>query len=345
MPVPAVAITIPTLLGGAMLDRCLRALGRQTFKDFEVVIVNNGAGNVNNSGGGAAGLDTEPFALSIRVISPGANLGFGAAVNLAVRATETRYIATLNDDTEPDPGWLQALVSELDSDPRVGMCASSIRLVEPDRLDSAGMMICFDGSSKQRGRNLQPAFFAHSDDVLLPSACAALYKRELLDQVGLFDEDFFLYCEDTDLGLRARWAGWRCRYAASASVRHHYSTTAGAFSHLKARFTERNRLWVAIKNFPIALLPAAVFVSFLRYFWQFHAIRNKKGMAARFMEAGGSMWSACAILLGAYRETAVCLPALMRKRALICATHKIGSAEFIRLLYRYHITAKDLACA
>ena len=86
--------------------------------------------------------------------------------------------------------------------------------------------------------------------MLLPSASAALYRRAMLEEIGLFDEDFFLYCEDTDLGLRARWAGWKCIYVPGAVVDHHYSHSAGRASRLKAYYVERNRLFVAAKNFP-----------------------------------------------------------------------------------------------
>jgi GT2 family glycosyltransferase len=206
-----------------------------------------------------------PGSFLFRVISPGSNVGFGAAVNIGVRASSSPYIATLNDDTEPGPAWLSALVCEMEADSHAGMCASRILLRSDGALDSAGMLICFDGSSKQRGHSLPADRFNFSEDVLFPSACAALYRRSMLEEVGLFDEDYFLYCEDTDLGLRAQWAGWRCRYASGAVVRHHYSLTAGAFSVMKARFVERNRLWVALKNFPWALLAIVPAVSSARY--------------------------------------------------------------------------------
>ncbi len=324
-----------------MLTNCLRALDRQTFRDFEVIIVDNGQQI------GQAGLPAPGF--PVKVLSPAINIGFGAAINLAVEATDARFIATRNDDTEPEPGWLEALVRELESDPRIGMCASSIRHFRspdtsvPELLDSAGMLICLDGSSKQRGGSMPPSWFASSGDVLLPSACAALYRRELLDDVGLFDEDFFLYCEDTDLGLRARWAGWGCRYVAEAAVRHHYSWTAQAFSPLKARFVERNRLWVAIKNFPLVLLPAVPFAALLRYLWQLGAVWSDRGAAAEFVRSGESLHGAFAIILRAWLDTLIHLPVLLRKRAGGRVGRRIGSIEFIRLLYRHRISTKELA--
>jgi GT2 family glycosyltransferase len=337
---PSVAITIPTLRGDEALASCLRALSAQTYADFEVAIVNNSGRDLD--------IGEAAFAFPVRVISPGVNVGFGAAINMAVRATNTRgssYVATLNDDTEPDAGWLAALVREMESDPGIGMCASNIRFFSGEGLDSAGMEICFDGSSRQRGHREPASAFALSEDVLLPSACAALYRRGMLDDIGLFDEDFFLYCEDTDLGLRARWAGWRCRYVAGAAVRHRYSHTSGAFSPLKARFVERNRLWVAIKNFPTAMLIGAAMVAIPRYFWQLAAMRNERGAAAEFMRSGQSLATAGAILARAHWETLLQLPVLLRKRAALRRKRRLPPAEFTRLLQRHRITAKELAHA
>jgi GT2 family glycosyltransferase len=332
---PLVTIAIPTLNGGALLEACLTALNAQVFGDFEVVVINNGTGPLALAGN----LPSFPF----RVISPGSNVGFGAAVNLAIRSASASFIATLNDDTEPDPEWLQALVHEMEHDPRVGMCASKIRASGGSRLDSAGMLICFDGSSKQRGQDQSSRAFPVSEEALFPSACAALYRREMLEEIGLFDEDYFLYCEDTDLGLRARWAGWRCQYAAGATVLHHYSRTAGAVSPLKARYVERNRLWVAVKNLPTPALLMSPFVACARYFWQLSAVRSNRGAAGAFIRSGNSLFGAAAILIRAHWETLLHLPVLFRKRIAIRHTRKASPAEFMRLLCRHSITARELA--
>jgi GT2 family glycosyltransferase len=328
-----VTIAIPTLLGGPTLQNCLDSLCRQTFRDFEVTVVNNG-----NEEPGAA-----PVNFPLRILSPGSNIGFGAAVNLAVKGSTAEFVASLNDDTEPDEYWLERLVAAMKSASRVGMCASHIQLFGTSTLDSAGILICGDGSSKQRGQLQPSADWTTSGDALLPSGCASLYRRGMLDEIGLFDEDFFLYCEDTDLGLRARWAGWQCVYVADAVVNHHYSRTAGPFSLTKAKYVERNRLWVAIKNFPSLRLLLVPMVSLLRYAWQLRAMRDNRGASAGFMRSGYSMKDVLAVLWNAYRETAIQLPALMRKRAQ-CRNHRrIRPAEFSGLLDRHGISARDLA--
>ena len=110
----------------------------------------------------------------------------------------------------------------------------------------------------------------------------------MLDEIGLFDESFFLYCEDTDLGLRARWAGWDCRYVPGAVVEHRYSESAGRASPLKAYYVERNRLYTIVKNFPAGMLWAAPFASVARYFWHMAAIVAGRGKAAEYRQAGHS---------------------------------------------------------
>lgn len=288
-----------------------------------------------------------PFTL-LRPVSPAppaSNVGFGAAVNLAIGSTEAPYIAALNDDAEPGAAWLENLVRAADSDESVGMCASCIELSGQDRLDSAGMLICLDGSSRQRGHQAPVSAFPVSEEVLCPSACAALYRRAMLDEVGVFDEDFFLYCEDTDLGLRARWAGWRCVYVPRAVVVHRYSGTAGTSSALKARYVERNRLWVAIKNFPLPLLLLVPVASLARYAWQVVAIRRNKGLAAAFMQSGYTFPDAVAIVLRAHWETLLEMPRLLRKRAAGARRRKVAPAEFGRLLRRHAMSLRDLALA
>lgn len=332
---PRVTIAIPTLVAGENLRRCLISLCRQSFQDFEVIVINNGNSDVASL--------LPPARFSLRILSPESNIGFGAAVNFAVRSSAAELIACLNDDTEANEYWLEQLVLAMDSSPRVGMCASRIQLLGTATLDSAGMLICREGSSKQRGRMQPWTEWMVSGEALMPSGCAGIYRRGLMEEIGLFDEDFFLYCEDTDLGLRARWAGWECRYAADAVVEHHYSQTAGAFSLVKARFVERNRLWVAIKNFPVSRLLLVPLISLVRYGWQMTALRDGRGAGTELLRTGVTLKDAISVVWYAWRDTLIHLPLLIRKRACCRRLRRIRPTEFSRLLNRYSISAKDLA--
>ena len=155
------------------------------------------------------------------------------------------------------------------------------------------MLIAADGSSKQRGHGQAAGDSRFDGDALFPSGSAALYRREMLDQIGAFDESFFLYCEDIDLGLRARWAGWECRYVAGAVVEHRYSHSAGRASALKAYYVERNRLYTVIKNFPCARCWRAPWAALARYFWHLISMLTGRGKAAEFRDGGQSRARCC----------------------------------------------------
>ena len=135
-------VVIPTLVAGETLRSCLGSLEKQTWRDFEVIVVDNsGRGLARDSAGARP-----------RIIENTHNVGFGAAVNQGIQGSASELIATLNDDAEACPEWLEALVEGMDDDPQAGMCASCVLFFdEEDRLDSAGMLLAADGSSKQRG--------------------------------------------------------------------------------------------------------------------------------------------------------------------------------------------------
>ena len=332
---PLVTIAIPTLTASPVLRECLFALERQTCRDFEAVIVDNsGMGLVRKMADAWHG---------VTVIENDWNVGFGAAVNQAFRRSKSAYLVTLNDDAIPDPGWLEALVRTMESRPEAGMCASQIRLPGGEELDSAGMLISSDGSSKQRGHRQPPERYAKAEEVLCPSGCAALYRREMLDKVGLFDESFFLYCEDTDLGLRARWAGWTCLYAPDAGVEHRYSQTAGADSWVKAYYVERNRLFVLLKDFPIRMLVRVPAASAARYFWHFVSAMAGRGSAARFRKGSSSLIELAYIAIRAHVVLLKHGPRLWRRRREIRRLAKIDSREFERLVATHFIGPREVA--
>ena len=240
---------------------------------------------VDNSGSGRAQAGGE----RVRILTNASNVGFGTAINQAIRDSEAPLIAALNDDAAPHPEWLAALIKAAEARPKAGMFASQVRLAGTDQLDSAGMLIARDGSSKQRGHGEPPAKFAANSGTLFPSGSAALYRRKMLDEdLGLLDELFFVYCEDTDLGLRARWAGWEGEYVAGAVVDHAYSQSAGRASPLKAYYVERNRLYTVIKNFPFSMLALVKFFAFARYYWHVVFMITRTGKAAEFRGIGAS---------------------------------------------------------
>jgi GT2 family glycosyltransferase len=325
-------VAIPTLLADSSLAECLSGLRRQTRQDFETIVIDNSGQNRVQA------LNPAPN----RVIAMPSNAGFGAAINRAFEQSRTRYLITLNDDAVPQPEWLAALVAVAEADAGVGMCASQVRLGASE-LDSAGMLIYGDGSSKQRGHGEPPDRYASLEDVLFPSASAALYRRAMLEKVGLFDEHFFLYCEDTDLGLRARRAGWRCVYVPAAVVEHRYSHSAGRVSSLKAYYVERNRIFVAMKNFPLRMLCVIPWRGTLRYVAHLRAAVSGAGKAAQFRSQGGGIPGMLSITLRAHVALLLAAGRIWKQRRHIRRTARLSAAEFSRLLAVHSTTAREIA--
>ncbi len=321
------SVVIPTLGGGEPLERCIAALEGQTFKDFLIVVVDNSGGRAT------ADLAARPL---VRVIENPDNRGFGAAVNAGWRTFPADYLLTINDDAYAAPGWLAALAAAAESDPKAGMCASRIVLrAEPGALDSAGLAIYADGSTKQRGRGRPAATFTKREEVLLPSGCAALYKREMIDQIGGFDESYFLYGEDAELGLRARLAGWTCLFEPDALVEHDYSSSAGRASALKAFYVERNRLFTVAKLFPVSAWPGVLLHAARRYWRHWRAAARGEGLAGELSREQGALTLGVTALrahLAALRH----LPRLLRARPA-------GSGRMRDLIRRFGISAEEIA--
>lgn len=335
MPEVIATIAVPTLSADAALVECIHSLSRQEFRKFEIIVIDNsGEGRVRRSGA---------VLQQVRVIENERNVGFGAAVNQAFRESTAPYFGTLNDDAMACPGWLRQLVAVMEGDPQVGMCASSVRLAGEPLLDSAGMLICADGSSKQRGHGRPASQFGERTDALMPSGSAALFRRVMLEQIGLFDESFFLYCEDTDLGLRARRAGWSCRYVPEGVVEHRYSHSAGRVSPLKAYYVERNRLAVAVKNFPARLLWRAPVAALERYVWHVLSIAQGRGAAGQFVQQGNGAPALVYMVLRAHFALLARLRVLWRQRQEIRRSAKLTDQQFLSLLREYEISPREVA--
>lgn len=325
---------VPSLACGADLKDCVASLLEQDWENLAIVVVDNsGAGLARSS------LGHNP---RVRVMESPSNAGYGAAINQGFRACPADYLMAINDDAVAAPGCIRALAEALEQDPLSGMAAPKIVLAGTDRLDSAGMSIAPDGSSRQRGHGEPEHFHNERCEVLLPSGCAAMYRAKMLDETGLFAEDFFLYCEDTDLGLRARWRGWKCIFVPQARVLHRYSASAGAASELKAWLVERNRLRLVIRVFPAAMIPASFFWATVRYLWHSVDLAFGHGKAAQFRRTTGSAWKLPWLVLKAHAELILHLPRLLRQRRDIAAVRRISPREFRAILRRFSMPVRQV---
>jgi GT2 family glycosyltransferase len=334
---PAVSVLIVNWNGLAHLPDCLESLAAQTFRNFEVILVDNGS----EDGSVSFVRDSYP---RVKLLSLDKNTGFAGGNNYGLKHASGNYIVTLNNDTRAEPDWLKTLVAVADAHPRAGMIGSRIcSFFEPDLIDSIGMGICRDGMSRGRFRNKRwsELSFSALEEILFPSACAALYRREMLEEIGFFDEDFFAYAEDSDLGLRGRLAGWQALAATRAVVYHKYSQTGGSLSPFKVYHVERNHYWVAAKNFPLSKIMLLPFSTALRYFEQGRAVLQGIGTGSEF-RAGGSQKELVIALLKAIRDSVVGIPQILRKRRAVMTSRKLPKAEFLRLLHQHRISFKEL---
>ena len=242
-----ISVVILNFNGKRYLEDCLTSVLSQTFRDFEVIIVDNGS-----SDGSAEYLGTNyPW---VKVVKNTRNLGFAEGTNTGIRQAKGEYILTLNNDTQMDNRFLECLERMMKSDKSVGMCAP--KMLFPDgRINSAGICLSRSGAAWDRGM-FEPdnGQYDSSQEVFGPCAGAALYRKSMLDEIGLFDEDFFLYMEDVDLAFRARLAGWKCIYVPEAKVHHLHGGTSSFGSDLAVYQGNRNVIWYVFKDFPLRLL-------------------------------------------------------------------------------------------
>ena len=310
-----------------LLRACLTSLQRQRDVSFEIIVVDNGSSD------GSAEMAESEF--GARVIRNRQNRGFCAANNQGIAAANGEFIALLNNDAEAEPDWLAALGRACGSRPEVGMAASKVLVWEdPARIDKAGHLIFPDGQNRGRGTGaLDQGQYDREEEVLWPDGCAAMYRKAMLDEIGGFDEDFFAYGDDAELGLRARIAGWQCVYTPHAVVRHHRGSTLGKDSGWRLQLIERNRVLLAVKLFPWSLLLLNPFYYALRLAAGFLMAHRGEGDTAHFPGIGGKVRIAGALLAGdldALRLT----PRMLCKRSGIRRALSPGEVRHLLLTHR-----------
>jgi GT2 family glycosyltransferase len=319
-----------------LLRACLLSLTRQDTSDFETIVVDNGSTD------GSAEMAEREF--GARVIRNSDNRGFCAANNQGIAAARGEYIALLNNDAEAEPAWLAELQRACISHAGIGMAASKIlEWEDPTRIDKVGHLIFPDGQNRGRGSGQRDlGQFDQEEEVLWPDGCAAMYRKSMLDGIGGFDEDFFAYGDDAELGLRARIAGYGCLYAPRAVVRHHRGATLGKDSAWRITLIERNRVLLAAKLFPWSLLVLNPFYYALRLAAGALLAHRNQGDTARFPGLGGKLTIARALFAGDIAAMRL-LPRILAKRKQLATIRKLSPREVRRLLRAYRLTLREVA--
>jgi GT2 family glycosyltransferase len=312
---PALSIIIPNWNGVRHLSTCLGSLRRQTYPHLEVILVDNASTDES------VAFVKEHFP-EVRLLVLEENLGLTGGINRGFQVARGEFVASLNNDTEVVAQWAEKIVEALVAHPDAGIVASKMLLFDRrDILHSAGDACGVDGIPVNRGV-WQKDEGQFDRDEYIWGACggAVAYRRMMLDDIGSFDEDLFMYCEDVDLNWRAQLAGYRCVFAPQAVVYHCLSATGGGA--IASFYTGRNTLWVLAKNYPTQLF---------RRYWETivraqlriarDALKAWRGEAARARLRGQ-----LAGLLG--------LPGWLRKRRAVQAMRRVPLEEIERQLLR-----------
>ena len=320
---PMVSIIIVNWNGKRFLETNLSSVYAQTFQQFEVILIDNGSID------GSVELVRVNFT-DVIIIENIENFGLARANNQGIEIARGRYIATLNNDTEVDRDWLKNLAEAAESSgEKVGMWAPKIlSMQERARIDSVGGLLIYrDGIARGRGRSEEDkGQYDRMEDILFPSACSALYRKDMLNEIGYFDEDFVAYCEDSDLGFRARFAGWNAVSVPDAVVYHHYSGSTGRYSETKAFLVERNHLWLAIKNFPVTMLAFTPFYTLWCWLVQATNLISGKGATSKYVREVSPAKAAFA-LINALISAVKGLPAILGKRMTVQKKRVMSSRE------------------
>lgn len=244
---PLVSVIIVNWNGRSLLDECLSALDAQTYRNFEVIFVDNGSRDDSL----AFVREKFPF---VKIVALGSNKGFTGGNIAGYQVARGDYVALLNNDACLCERWLEYMVPALASDPHIGFCSSKIIIAGTSLIDSAGDAFTAAFTGTKIGELADESqYFSR---IFVPGACAAavIYRREMLDDIGFLDDDFFLNHEDTDLNMRAWLAGWLCLFVPEAVVQHRVSASIGTLSDTSVYFFARNNEWVWIKNVPLRFI-------------------------------------------------------------------------------------------
>jgi GT2 family glycosyltransferase len=243
---PRVSVIVANYNGQRLLQPCLESLRRQTYRDCEVIMVDDASRDDSVAW-------TRAHFPEVRLLVLAHNSGLAVACNRGVEVAQGDILVLLNNDTEAEEGWLAALVSALDRHPRAGAVASKMLLYDRrDTLHTAGDMMGQDGIPRNRGVwELDKGQYDGQTTVFGACGGAAAYRRVAWQALGGFDEGLFMYLEDVDLAWRLQLAGWDVVFAPEARLYHHLSATGGGT--LASYYTGRNTIWVIAKNWPAAL--------------------------------------------------------------------------------------------
>jgi GT2 family glycosyltransferase len=306
-----VSIIVVNWNGESLLGNCLASLFQQTYSKREIILVDNGSTDRSVQ------FVKDNFS-DVKLVELSENRGFTGGNLEGAKLAAGEFIALVNNDTRADERWLASLVQPMLEDACIGICGSKLLLDKGDRINSAGIGLTTAGVGFDRGYGEEAAAYSSLEPVFGSCAAAVLYRRAMLNEIGFFDDDFFLYGEDVDLSFRAQLAGWKCLYVPSAVVYHRLNATAGRLSDVHVYHHTRNLEFVWIKNMPTALM--------LRF--AHHKLIQEVGAFCYLCLRHGKWRS----FFRAKRDALMTLPGMLRKRREIQRRRTVSNAYIKGLL-------------
>jgi GT2 family glycosyltransferase len=240
---PLTSIVIPNWNGARLLSTCLDSLRAQTYPHVEIIVADNGSTDDSLE------LLARDYP-EVRVLALGENRGFTGACNAGIQTAQGEFVALLNNDTEADPRWVAEIIAAFERHPEAGLVASKMLLFDRrDTFHTAGDFYRVDGVPGNRGVwQKDEGQYNREETVFNACGGSAAYRKTMLDQIGLLDEDFFFSCEDLDLAWRAQLVGWKCIYTPYAVVYHKLKASGGGVT---ASFHDgRNFIYLLAKDYP-----------------------------------------------------------------------------------------------
>lgn len=272
-----VTIIIPNYNGKELLKNCIKTLEAQTCPDFKLLVVDNGSAD------GSTELESE--CLDMQMIKLKENTGFCGAVNIGIKETKTPYFILLNNDTEVDSHFVEALLSAVKKSEEIFSCgAQMLDFKNRERIDNAGDWYTALGWAVARGKGRPSGDFDRHREVFSCCGGASIYRTAVVGEIGLLDESHFAYLEDVDFGYRARIFGYRNWYVPAAKVYHVGSATTGTrYNEKKVFLAARNSIFVIYKNMPLLqlLLNAPFILPGILVKWIFFV---KKGLGKQYLK-------------------------------------------------------------
>lgn len=299
---PKVSIVIPNFNGKKFLENCLKSIQSSVIShqsSIEIIVVDNGSTD------GSVGFVKKKFP-KVKTIRLDKNYGFAKAVNEGIKASRGEYVALLNNDTKVDKNWLSELVKAAKENPKISVFASNILSWNGKKIDSQGIEFFWRGKAEQinQGKIYNPQPTTHNSQLIFGAcAAAALYRKEIFEKLGYFDEDFFAYLEDVDFSLRVHLAEEKCLFAPKAIVYHCGGATRKRMGNFKARMDAKNWIFIIVKDYPIG--------KFIRYFPQIfiERLRNLSGLIKQTV-----WWQVPWAIFATYGEVLLKLPKIIWKR-------------------------------